>query len=113
MERLRFRTGKGIDVKMIPSFGQIACDYNHIYRTFGKPNFSVDAGDEFDGVEKCAWHIQFENGEVVRITDVREFGSKIDDYVECKRWNVNTLSRDAYEQVISAIRHHNPQMIGV
>lgn len=103
-----YRTGKDIQVKMIPQMGIIACDHRHLVRSFGQPSFSRDAGDEFDGVERLAWHIQFESGELVRICDVREFGSLEDEPTKTKNWRVNTLSQNAYEWIKEAIRDANP-----
>ncbi len=104
----KFATGKGIEVKMTPQMGIIECQYRHLTRTFGQPTFSRDAGDEFDGVERVAWHIMFESGERVRICDVREFGSMEDDQNKIKNWRVNTNSQNAYNWIKQAIRESNP-----
>lgn len=103
-----FRTGKNVTIKMTPQMGIIECAYRHLIRTFGQPNFSRDAGDEFDGVERLSWHIQFQSGDTVRICDVRPFGSMEDDPSKVLNWRVNTHSTNAYEWVKEAIRDSNP-----
>lgn len=104
----RYRTGKSIEIKMTPQIGSMECGYHHLVRTFGQPTFSSEAGDEFDGVEKVAWHIQFESGELVRISDIREFGALENDQNKMKVWRVNTHSQDAYNWIKQAIRDSNP-----
>lgn len=103
-----YRAGKSIVIKMIPQIGIIECQYKHLVRAFGQPTFSRDAGDEFDGVERMAWHIQFQSGEVVRICDVRAFGSMEDEPTRVNNWRVNTVSQNAYEWIKEAIRESNP-----
>lgn len=104
----RYRTGKNIEIKMTPQLGIIECGYKHLVRTFGQPNYNRDNGDEFDGLEWCAWHIQFESGELVRIIDTREFGNMETDYTKGTKWKVNTRSKAAYEWIKEAIREANP-----
>jgi hypothetical protein len=104
----KFATGKGIEIKMTPQMGVIECGYGHLIRTFGQPTYSRDAGDEFDGVERVAWHIMFQSGERVRISDVRVFGSLEDDHNKIKNWRVNTHSQNAYNWIKQAIRESNP-----
>jgi hypothetical protein len=103
-----YRTGKNIQIKMAQQMGIIECNFNHLLRTFGRPNYNRDNGDEFDGLEWCAWHIQFESGELVRITDSRQFGNMENDYTKCNQWKVNTRSEKAYEWIKQAIRDSNP-----
>lgn len=105
-----FRTGKNIQIKMTPQMGVIDCGYKHLIRSFGQPTFNRDSGDEFDGVEKIAWHIQFESGECVRISDVRSFGATSEDYTTTTNWRVNTHSTSAYEWIKEAIRDANPNV---
>lgn len=104
----KFATGKDIEIKMTPQMGIIECSYKHLVRTFGQPTFSRDSGDEFDGVEKIAWHVVFETGDRVRICDVRQFGSMEDDFSKTTNWRVNTHSENAYEWIKQAIRESNP-----
>jgi hypothetical protein len=104
----KFATGKGIEIKMTPQIGIMECQYKHLVRTFGKPTYSRDAGDEFDGVERVSWHIMFESGERVRICDVREFGALEDDSIKARKWRVNTHSKSAYDWIKQAIRDSNP-----
>jgi hypothetical protein len=103
----RYASGKNIQIKMTPQMATMGCDYHHLVRAFGQPSFSSDAGDEFDGIEKCAWHIEFETGERVRISDVRPFGMD-DSVTKTKEWRVNTLSQTAYEWIKQIIRDSNP-----
>ncbi len=103
-----YRTGKDVTIKMTPQMGVIECSYKHLVRTFGQPNYSRDAGDEFDGVERVSWHIQFQSGETIRICDVRSFGSMDDDTSKVINWRVNTHSEDAYNWIKQAIRDSNP-----
>jgi hypothetical protein len=104
----RHRVSKNIQVKMTPQVGVMECEYRHLVRAFGNPSFSINYGDDFDGIEKCAWHIEFEGGEVVKISDVRPFGTVDIDYKTIKKWKVNTLSSDAYQWVMTKIRESNP-----
>ena len=107
----RYATGKNVVIKMTPQIGIIGCDYHHLVRAFGQPTFSADAGDEFDGIEKVAWHIEFETGERVRVCDVRPFG--MDDSInKTKEWRINTLSQNAYEWIKQIIRDSNPNVMG-
>lgn len=103
-----FRTGKDVTIKMTPQMGIIECSYKHLVRTFGQPTYSRDAGDEFDGVERVSWHIQFQSGEVVRLCDVRQFGSMEDEPSRTTNWRVNTHTNNAYEWIKEAIRDSNP-----
>lgn len=103
----RFTSGKDVEIKMTPQMGIIACNYSHLVRSFGQPTYSADGGDEFDGIEKCAWHILFETGERVRISDNRTFGA--DQRIELvDSWRVNTHSQPAYEWIKQIIRDRNP-----
>jgi hypothetical protein len=56
----RFMVSKNVEIKMTPQMGIIECNYRHLVNAFGQPSYSKDSGDEFDGVERVAWHIQFE-----------------------------------------------------
>ena len=104
----RYRAAKNVQIKMTPQMGIIECSHKHLIRAFGQPTFTRDAGDEFDGVERIAWHIQFESGETVRICDVRSFGSIEDEPSKVTNWRVNTHSTNAYEWIKEAIRDSNP-----
>ena len=104
----RHRTSKDIEVKMAPQIGVMECEYRHLVRAFGNPNLSTDFGDDFDGVEKCAWHIQFETGHVAKICDVRPFGIHDIDYRTVKEWRVNAHDERAYEWIKERIRDANP-----
>ncbi len=104
----KHRTSKDIEVKMAPQIGVMECEYRHLVRAFGNPNLSTDFGDDFDGVEKCAWHIQFEGGQVARISDVRPFGMHEIDYRTVKEWRVNTHQPQVYEWIKERIRDANP-----
>lgn len=105
----KFMVSKKIEIKMTPQIGIIECGYRHLINAFGQPSFSRDAGDEFDGVEKVAWHIQFESGERVRICDVREFGSMEDDQTKTSNWKVNAHTPNAYGWIKQIIRDANPR----
>ncbi len=104
----RHRMGKDIVVKMTPQVGVMECEYRHLVKACGQPTFTVDAGDEFDGVEKVAWHIQFETGHVAKICDVRPFGTHDIDYHVVKEWRVNAHNEEAYEWIKEKIRDANP-----
>lgn len=104
----KHRMGKDIPVRLAPQVGVMQCNYVHLVRAFGNPNFSIDYGDEFDGVEKCAWHIQFESGETAKISDVRPFGSNELSYKDVKEWRVNAHSEHVYEWIKEKIRDANP-----
>jgi hypothetical protein len=103
----RYRMGKNIQVKMTPQMAIMECGYNHIVRAFGQPTFSIDGGDEFDGIEHYAWHIQFETGDRVRISDIRVFGGD-ETQNTINRWRVNTHKPATYEWVKQIIRDANP-----
>ena len=105
----RHRVSKNIQIKMAPQVGVMECEYRHLVRAFGNPSFSVDYGDDFDGIEKCAWHIEFEGGEVVKISDVRPFGTVDINYKTITKWKVNTHSSDAYQWSMAKIREANPK----
>ena len=105
----KFMVSKNIEIKMTPQMGIIECNYRHLINAFGQPSYSRDAGDEFDGVERVAWHIQFQTGERVRLSDVREFGSMEDDQTKVNKWRVNTHSTDAYNWIKEVIRDANPR----
>lgn len=107
-----FRTSKNVDIRMTPQMGIIECDYKHLIRAFGQPNFSRDAGDEFDGLERVSWHIEFQSGEKVRLCNVRSFeGSLEEDYTRTKNWRVNTHSLEAYSWIKEVIRDANPEAV--
>jgi len=57
---------------MAPQVGVIECEHRHLVKAFGQPSFSVANGDDFDGIETCAWHIEFERGQTVRISGIKE-----------------------------------------
>lgn len=103
----RYRMGKDIVIKMTPQHIVMECGYNHLIRAFGQPTFSHDAGDEFDGIEHYAWHIQFETGEKIRVSDIRNFGTD-ESPNKITNWRINTHSHDAYEWLKSIIRDANP-----
>lgn len=102
-----YRMGKDIEVKMTPQIAVMECGYNHIVKAFGQPTFSHDAGDDFDGIEHYAWHIQFETGEKVRVCDIRTFGVE-EASGTINQWRVNTHSIRAYEWLKEIIRDANP-----
>ena len=104
----KYRTDKNIVIRMAPQIGVMGCDYKHLARAFGNPNLSTDYGDEFDGVEKCAWHIEFETGVTAKISDVRPFGSNDLDYKAVKQWRVNSRDENTYGWIKERIRDANP-----
>ena len=104
----KHRMGKNITVKMAAQVGVMECEYKHIIKAFGQPTFSSDAGDEFDGIEKLAWHIEFETGHVARISDVRQFGIHDMDSRTVKEWKVNAHDEKVYEWIKEQIRDANP-----
>lgn len=104
----KFRNTKEIEVRFSPQIAVMECGYNHIVKTFGQPTFSSGNNDVFEGTEQCAWQIQFETGEVVRIAEERGFGDREHDYTESKRWKVNSGTTRAYEWIKEAIRDANP-----
>lgn len=105
----KFRSNKELELRFAPQVAIMECGYNHIVRTFGQPTFSAGNNDVFDGTEQCAWQIQFETGEVVRIAEERGFGDKEHDYTQSTRWKVNSASTRAYEWIKQAIRDSNPR----
>lgn len=109
MQYPKYRVGKDIQIKLAPQVGVMSCDFKHLTRTFGNPLFSTDYGDDFDGVEKCSWHIQFQTGDVARICDVRPFGSNDLDYKAVQEWRVNSHNPDVYEWIKQIIRDANPK----
>jgi hypothetical protein len=104
----KFRTSKDIQMKFVPQVGVMSCEYRHIVNTFGQPTFSSDNNDTFEGTEQCVWHIQFETGETISVSEERGFGDREHDYKKSKSWRVNTHSKNAYEWVKQAIRDANP-----
>jgi hypothetical protein len=104
----KHRMGKNVVVHLAPQVGVMDCKYRHLIRAFGQPTFSVDSGDDFDGVEKFAWHIQFESGEVARISDVRPFGRDDIGHTEINKWKVNAHSDKVYDWIKEKIRDANP-----
>lgn len=105
----RFRTSKDLDVRFAPQISIMECEYRHIVKTFGHPNFSAGNNDTFDGTEQCAWYIQFETGEIISISEERGFGDREHDYTQSKRWRVNSHSKVAYNWLKNAIRDANPK----
>jgi len=104
----KYRTSKSIQVKLAPQVAVMGCEYKHLVRAFGNPNLAADYGDEFDGVEKCAWHIQFETGQVAIISDVRPFGIHDMDYRIVKEWRVNAHDTLVYDWIKEIVRDMNP-----
>lgn len=104
----KHRMGKDIIIKLAPQVGVMNCKYRHLVKSFGNPTFSIDNGDEFDGIEKIAWHIEFESGEVARISDVRPFGRNELDYRDVDEWRVNAHSDKVYVWIKEKIRDANP-----
>jgi len=104
----KFRNTREIEFRFSPQIAVMECGYNHIVRTFGQPTFSAGNNDVFDGTEQCAWQIQFETGENVRIAEERGFGDKDHDYMKTTRWKINSASNRAYDWVKEAIRDANP-----
>lgn len=105
----RYRTSKELEIRFAPQVGVMSCGYNHLVRTFGQPTFSSGNNDTFEGTEQCAWHVQFENGDLVRIAEERGFGDREHDYTQSKAWRVNTHAPRAYAWVKEAIRDANPK----
>ena len=103
----RYRVDKHIPIKMAPQLGVMECLYKHLVKAFGNPSYSIDYGDDFDGVEKCAWHIEFESGQVAKISDVRPFGKQDSDYRTINNWKVNAHSENTYEWIKQIIRDKN------
>lgn len=108
MEYPKHRLGKNIEVKMAPQVGIMSCEYRHLLKAFGQPTFSTESGDDFDGVEKVAWHIQFETGHVAKICDVRPFGVHDMDFKTVTEWRVNAHDETVYEWIKNKIRNANP-----
>lgn len=104
----KHRMSKNIVVKMAPQLGIMGCEYRHLLKAFGLPTFSTDSGDEFDGVEKVAWHIEFETGHVAKICDVRPFGTHDIDYKTVKEWRVNGHDQKVYDWIMEKVRDANP-----
>lgn len=104
----RYRTSRDLEIKFAPQVSVLACGYNHLVRTFGQPTFSAGNNDTFEGTEQCAWHIQFESGETVRIAEERGFGDREHDFTRSKSWRVNSHSPVAYAWIKDAIRDANP-----
>lgn len=103
-----FRTGKDVEARFAPNVGVLSCNFNHILRAFGRPNFSVDNNDSFEGTEQCAWHIQFQTGHTAILSENREFGNLEDSYELSKTWKVNTRHPQTYEWIKQIIRDANP-----
>lgn len=103
-----FRTSRDIEVRFAPQIGVMSCGYNHIIRAFGQPTFSVDNNDTFEGTEQCAWHIQFENGSTVVISEERGFGKAEQHYERANSWKVNGRDERTYNWVKEIIRDSNP-----
>lgn len=102
-----FRTGKDIEVKFAPNIGVLSCNYNHILRAFGRPTFSIENNDSFDGTETVSWHIQFQSGPTAILAENREFGDSEKSYELSKTWKVNTRFPQAYEWIKQIIRDAN------
>jgi hypothetical protein len=104
----KHRLGKDIVVRLAPQVGVMECEFRHLLRAFGQPTFSTESGDDFDGVEKVAWHVEFETGHVAKISDVRPFGIHDLDYRSIKEWKVNAHTNEPYEWIKEKIRDANP-----
>lgn len=103
-----YRTNKNIDNRFAPQLGVIQCAYNHLVRTFGQPTLSADNNDTFDGTEQCAWLIEFENGNMVTVSEEKGFGDREHDYKKSDTWKINSRSPHTYEWIKQAIRDSNP-----
>ena len=104
----RHRMGKDVVVRLPPQVGVMECEFSHLIKAFGQPTFSTEAGDEFDGIEKVAWHIEFETGHVAKVSDVRPFGLHEMDTRTVKEWKVNAHDEKVYEWIKQKIRDANP-----
>jgi hypothetical protein len=105
----KYRTSKELHFKFTPQLAVMQCSYSHIVNAFGQPTFSSGNNDNFDGTEQCAWHIQFETGQTIKIAEERGFGDRDHDYTKSNTWKINTLQSIAYEWVKQAIRDANPR----
>lgn len=103
-----FRMSKEIDIRFAPQVGIMNCGYQHLVRTFGQPTFSTENNDTFEGTEQCAWHIQFQNGSTVVISENRGFGASESPFHQSTSWKVNTRDTTAYNWIKEAIRDANP-----
>ena len=104
----RHRVSKQVQIKMAPQIGIIECEHRHLIKAFGNPSFSIVNGDDFDGIETCAWHIEFESGEIARISDIKPFGITGVDYKTINKWKINAHSSKANEWIKEKIRDSNP-----
>jgi hypothetical protein len=104
----RYRMDKKLEPRMAPQIGVMECSYKHLVKAFGNPTLSIDYGDDFDGVENCAWIIEFESGDTAKISDVRPFGNQDMDHKHINNWKVNAHSKKTYEWIKEVIRDSNP-----
>ncbi len=103
-----FRTSRDIEVRFAPQIGIMSCGYSHLVRAFGQPTFSVENNDTFEGTEQCAWHIQFENGSTVVVSEDRGFGKSEQHYERATTWKVNGRDERTYNWVKEVLRDANP-----
>lgn len=104
----KFRSIRELELRFAPQIAIMECGYHHLTRTFGQPTFSAANNDTFEGTEQCAWQIQFESGEVVRIAEERGFGDREHNPMQTTRWKVNSASSRGYDWIKEAIRDANP-----
>lgn len=104
----KYRSGKDIEARFAPLQGTLGCNFEHITAAFGRPTFSVDNNDTFEGNETCAWHIQFETGETAILAENREFGNQEDSYEIAKTWKVNSRFPNTHAWIRQIIRDANP-----
>lgn len=104
----KFRNTREAENRFAPQVGVMECGYHHLVRTFGQPTFSAENNDTFEGTEQCSWQIQFENGDVVTISEERGFGDREHDVKNTKKWKVNTRTPRSYDWIKEAIRDSNP-----
>lgn len=105
----KFRNTRTVENRFAPQVAVMECTYTHLIKTFGRPTFSAENNDTFEGTEQCSWQIQFESGEIVTISEERGFGDRDHDIKNTTRWKVNSRSTQSYDWIKAAIRDSNPK----
>lgn len=104
----KFRLGKDIESRYAPLVGTLACSFKQMSRAFGRPTFSAENNDFFDGSEKCAWHIEFETGHTAVIAENRPFGDSDYPFEKANEWKINSRHGDTINWIKSILRYANP-----
>lgn len=104
----RFVTGNKVNVKFQPLVGYIeGTSYEKLLKIFGPPTYSIEQaqGSELDDLSTVVWHVLFESGDVVKISDKKQFGH-VDSIYKIREWKINSNNPQILELIKDLLDLH-------